>query len=174
MNTREEGDKAAVGCSPTHSRAYCLLGFETLKDLEFRNREGECVKETISAPNRRSRGSSRRLCPSGSRFRRSSSPARGMSPIPGRACSCWTSRGGYSASRGSERHTGISFDGARPALPQPCRTESAPRASSPPESSTMRSTGTARPPEAHARYISSEDATRNAFTTSCSACGRWA
>ena len=64
--------------------------------------------------------------------------------------------------------------GGRPALPQPCRTEFAPRASSPPESSTMRSIGTARPPEAHARYISSEDATRNAFTTSCSACGRWA
>ena len=36
--------------------------------------------------------------------------ARGMSPIPGRACSCWTSRGGCSANRSSERHSGISLD----------------------------------------------------------------
>ena len=35
---------------------YCLLGFETLKDLEFRNREGEFKRETTSALNRRSRG----------------------------------------------------------------------------------------------------------------------
>ena len=102
--------------SSTHPCVYCLFGFETLKDLEFRNREGGYMRATISAPIRRSRGSSRRFCPSGTRFRRSSSPARGMNPIPGRACSCWTSRGGCSASRGSERHTGISRDRARRAV----------------------------------------------------------
>lgn len=32
------------------------------------------------------------------------------------ACSCWTSRGGCSASRSSERHTGISLDGVRGAV----------------------------------------------------------
>ena len=71
---------------------------------------------TTPAPNRRSRGSSRRRCPSGTRPRRSSSPARGTSPIPGRAFSCRTLRGGCSASRGSERHAGISCDRARGAV----------------------------------------------------------
>lgn len=33
--------------SSTHPCTYCLLGFETLKDLEFRNREGEFKRETI-------------------------------------------------------------------------------------------------------------------------------
>jgi len=45
-----------------------------------------------------------------------SSLARGMSSIPGRAFSCWTSRGGCSASRCSERHAGISRDRARGAV----------------------------------------------------------
>lgn len=40
-------------------------------------------------------------------------PARGTNPIPGRACSRLISRGGCSASRSSERHTGISLDRAR-------------------------------------------------------------
>lgn len=52
----------------------------------------------------------------GTRSRRFLSPARGTSPIPGRAFSCWTSRGGCSASRGSERHMGISLDRARGAV----------------------------------------------------------
>ena len=62
------------------------------------------------------RGSSRRCCSSGVRSRRSPSLARGMSPIFGRVCSCWTSRGGCSASKGSEHHTGVSRDGARIAV----------------------------------------------------------
>ena len=33
--------------SSTHPCTYCLLGFETLKDLEFRNREAESKRETI-------------------------------------------------------------------------------------------------------------------------------
>lgn len=48
-----------------HPRIYCPLGFETLKDLEFRNREEEFKRETTSALNRRSRGGSRCFCPSG-------------------------------------------------------------------------------------------------------------
>ena len=40
----------------------------------------------------------------------------GMGSIPGRAFSCWTSRGGCSASRCSERHAGISRDRARGAV----------------------------------------------------------
>ena len=39
--------------SSTHPFAYCLLGFETLKQFEFRNREGELKRDTTSAPNRR-------------------------------------------------------------------------------------------------------------------------
>ena len=106
---RHRGRHGATVIRPsTHPCAHCLLGFETLKDFEFRNREGGCMRETTSAPNRRSRGSSRRFCPSGTRSRRFSSLARGMNPTPGRACSCWTSRGGCSASRGSERHVGLS------------------------------------------------------------------
>ena len=85
------------------TRPYCLLGFETLKDLKFRNREGGFKRETTSAPNRRSRGGSRHFCLSGTRSRRLSLPARGTSLIPGRAWSRWNSRGGCSASRGSER-----------------------------------------------------------------------
>ena len=96
-------------CSSTHPCAYCLLDFETLKDLEFRNRKGGFKRETTSAQNRRSRGGSRRFCPPGTRFRRSSLPARGTSLIPGRACSRWASRGGCSASRGPERSVRLSF-----------------------------------------------------------------
>ena len=33
--------------SSKHPCTYCLLGFETLKDLEFRNREAESKRETI-------------------------------------------------------------------------------------------------------------------------------
>ena len=61
---------------PTRPCAYRLLGFETLKDLEFRNREGEFKQETTLALSRRSRRGSRRFCPSGMHSRRSSSPAR--------------------------------------------------------------------------------------------------
>ena len=61
---------------PTRPCASRLLGFETLKDLEFRNREGEFKQETTLALSRRSRRGSRRFCPSGMHSRRSSSPAR--------------------------------------------------------------------------------------------------
>ena len=61
---------------PTRPCAYRLLIFETLKDLEFRNREGEFKQETTLALSRRSRRGSRRFCPSGMLSRRSSSPAR--------------------------------------------------------------------------------------------------
>lgn len=61
----------ATGIRPsTHPCVYCLLGFETLKDLEFRNREGEFKRETTSALNRRSRGNPRRFCPAGMHSRR--------------------------------------------------------------------------------------------------------
>lgn len=92
-----------------HLRVYYLLGFETLKDLEFRNREGEFKRETTLALSRRSRRGSRRFCPSGMHSRRSSSPARGAGLISGRACSRLASRGGCSASRDSERSVGLSF-----------------------------------------------------------------
>lgn len=88
-----------------HSRVYCLLGFESLKDLEFRNREGEFKRETTLALSRRSRRGSRRFCPSGMHLRRSLSRAL----YPGERASCWISRGIYSASRGSERSVGLSF-----------------------------------------------------------------
>ena len=39
--------------SSTHPFAYCLLGFETLKQFEFRNRKEEFKRDTTSAPNRR-------------------------------------------------------------------------------------------------------------------------
>ena len=61
---------------PTRPCAYRLLGIEILKDLEFRNREGEFKQETTLALSRRSRRGSRRFCPSGMQSRRSSSPAR--------------------------------------------------------------------------------------------------
>ena len=61
---------------PTRPCASRLLGFETLKDLEFRNREGEFKQETSLALSRRSRRGSRRFCPSGMHSRKSSSPAR--------------------------------------------------------------------------------------------------
>ena len=114
---RETWPQTMVGAyHPTRPCAYRLLGFETLKDLEFRNREGEFKQETTLALSRRSRRGSRRFCPSGMHSRRSSSPTRGAGLIPGRAFSCWISRGDCSASRSSERHTGISLDRARRAV----------------------------------------------------------
>ena len=99
-------DMARLGFAPRRILAHIAP--------RFRNREGECMRATICASIRRSRGSSRRFSPSGMRYRRSPSPARGMSPILGKACSCWTSRGGCSASRDFERRVGLRGNSGHP------------------------------------------------------------
>ena len=103
------GSIKAASCARVLRRPYKTILAHNLVYMQ--------VSDDIGADSTLEGGSLRRFCPSGMRSRRSSSPARGTSPIPGRACSCWTSRGGCSASRGSERHTAILRDRARRAAP---------------------------------------------------------